>query len=450
MPLRFAARSNIDRPRPDAQRRSMRAQPAVHEQLKGAAMGRAPRRRNGANALEDRLLDAVGAIYEAALAPELWPDALSRVSQLCGAHWAIFSAIPFASSPSSAVSIQNPEADPEQLARMIARFTDPKNNPAIPVVLAAPPGRILRRASHFADPEWERTEIYQQLYRPFGVHDGFAAPLLKTADHFVPFGTGRAKHRGRFEPADLAAFARLVPHLQRAMQVMLRLDTLTVRAGAMAAAWDRLPHGVILLDGRGRILWSNRAGEGILAAGRGLSMRAGALHSGDARASAGLARLIEEAARIGSAGRLLARGALAVPRQSPARPLSVLVAPFRFPGGETALFGASPAVVVLVGDPDQRRELPEEVLIRLFGLTRAEAAIAARIGLGMNLKRAAGELGIAATTARQHLQRVLAKTGTHRQGELVRLLLAAVPPEALRIVEGAEPAVAPGGAPRGR
>jgi DNA-binding CsgD family transcriptional regulator len=62
------------------------------------------------------------------------------------------------------------------------------------------------------------------------------------------------------------------------------------------------------------------------------------------------------------------------------------------------------------------------MLTALFDLTPAEAKLAAGIAKGLSINAAAVESGITAKTARSYLERVFAKTGTHRQGELVALL----------------------------
>jgi DNA-binding CsgD family transcriptional regulator len=209
---------------------------------------------------------------------------------------------------------------------------------------------------------------------------------------------------------------------------MLHLDTLGLHVTTMQAAWDRLPYGVVVVDAAGRMLWSNRAGGEILAENDHLVVRGLVLHASASDVDRELCKLISEAARTGSDGGLHAGGALQVPRRAPARPLSVLVSPLR-PGEPGAFFlPSSAAVLLLVIDPDRRRELPPMVLMRLYQLTRMEAALAVRIASGMTLERAADELTIATSTARLHLQRVLRKTGTHRQVELVRLLLTVIPP----------------------
>jgi len=51
---------------------------------------------------------------------------------------------------------------------------------------------------------------------------------------------------------------------------------------------------------------------------------------------------------------------------------------------------------------------------------------------GLGLTEAADMLGIGESTARTHLQRIFAKTGTSKQVELTRLLMSSTPPVAAR------------------
>lgn len=388
-------------------------------------MARLARTKTGANAHEEQLLDVIGAIYDAALSPELWPDTLSRVSHLCGARWMVFSVNQL--DPVAPVAIyQNAGADPRQLALLTGPFATPDTNPGILPVLASPPGRINLREETITDAQWERTEFYNAVYRPFGLYAALGLLLLKSADAFVPIGVASARSRGRFENEQLAMLSRVAPHLQRAMQLMLRLDAIGGRADVMQAAWDRLSSAVMVLDEASRLLWANRAGEAMLARGDGIAARDGVPVAATKDTDRELRKLIA-AARIGSARDLDAGGALLLPRPAPRRPLSALVSPLRAGGLDGVVLSRRAAVMLCIVDPDQHPVPPEATLMRLFRLTRAEAGLAARLARGRTVKQAAGALGIAASTARIHLQRVMNKTGAHRQSELIRLLVATIP-----------------------
>jgi DNA-binding CsgD family transcriptional regulator len=66
---------------------------------------------------------------------------------------------------------------------------------------------------------------------------------------------------------------------------------------------------------------------------------------------------------------------------------------------------------------------PEELLSQVFGLTPAEARLTARLAAGTTLRQAAEALTISRETARSQLKTAFAKTDTHRQADLVSLLM---------------------------
>jgi DNA-binding CsgD family transcriptional regulator len=82
-----------------------------------------------------------------------------------------------------------------------------------------------------------------------------------------------------------------------------------------------------------------------------------------------------------------------------------------------------PMALVLIIDPDDEPEPTVALLRRLYRLTEAEAEVAIHVMRGADLKQISEELSISYTTVCTHLQHVFDKTDTHRQAELVRLLL---------------------------
>lgn len=73
-------------------------------------------------------------------------------------------------------------------------------------------------------------------------------------------------------------------------------------------------------------------------------------------------------------------------------------------------------------DLERPTEPGEAALRQLFGLTGAEAKLAARLTSGRSLEDVASEFRITIGTARSQLRSIFARTHTHRQAELVALL----------------------------
>ena len=99
------------------------------------------------------------------------------------------------------------------------------------------------------------------------------------------------------------------------------------------------------------------------------------------------------------------------------------------------------------GAPDAGLQLR---LRNLWGLTAAEAVVAAQTAHGAGLPEVAQSLGLAVTTARTHAQRVFAKAGLRGQAELARqverlsLLAARSPRDTARVPSGAPAHMAAG------
>jgi DNA-binding CsgD family transcriptional regulator len=85
---------------------------------------------------------------------------------------------------------------------------------------------------------------------------------------------------------------------------------------------------------------------------------------------------------------------------------------------------SEPSVLVLIKDPERDTEPATTLLRRLYGLTKGEAEVVVRLTHGSSLKQISDELAVSYQTVRTHLQYAFDKTDTHRQAELVQLLLA--------------------------
>jgi DNA-binding CsgD family transcriptional regulator len=79
-------------------------------------------------------------------------------------------------------------------------------------------------------------------------------------------------------------------------------------------------------------------------------------------------------------------------------------------------------IVLTVDDPESAIDRNIARVGEACGLTPTEERMLALIAKGLDTISAARRLGIAPTTARTHLQRLFAKTGTARQSELVRFV----------------------------
>lgn len=180
------------------------------------------------------------------------------------------------------------------------------------------------------------------------------------------------------------------------------------------AAFERAAHGVLVVTIGGRVLYANRAAECVLRQGDALAASPSGLRAATPAVSDRLRSLVTQAA-LGFGG-----GALALPSQTGPEAVHALTAPCA-PDRPWSI-ASEPCALVLLRPAGKRARLLPEHAGALFGLSRAEAQVAAMLHQGLNLAAIAEALEISRNTARVHLNAILAKTGTHRQSMLMQRL----------------------------
>ena len=242
-------------------------------------------------------------------------------------------------------------------------------------------------------------------------HQAGAGILLADGEHVTVFMLDRTTDEGTFSPAELARLNRLRTHLAGAAQLahMLAHD----RARQATAVLQDVGQPAAVLDRRGGVQACNTLFEADFArwAEHGAQRRF-RLRNRRAQAllDAAWARLHtdEPVAHI------------RVPtlqgdwRQLQLRPLLGASSDSLW-GGHALLLVEPLAAAAAPQTPGQ--------LSHRYGLTDKEARLAGLLADGTPLRAAGQSLGLSYNSARTYLDRVFAKTGTHRQAELVRLVL---------------------------
>lgn len=362
-----------------------------------------------------RLLDIAAGLYDAALDESRWPEALQRMCEFF-ASTAIYlfvidhatGLVPFGVSYGF---------DRSKLAEYDNHYV--KTDPGAAFSLAHPEIKLQYNYLHTPEAEMDHCEYHDWLQRVAGLRYYFAAKLYHTEAQSAYASFNRTRREGHVDPHTLDLFGRIVPHLERSVQISQRFANLKLQAAASAELVQRLPFGVILLGMDGRVIFMNQAAERIIAAADGLAVAEQRLCALRRTDDAPLQRLMAEA--IGMAVSFSAGGSLSVPRRSGKRSYSLLVTPL--PREAIGFASEHPAAAVIITDPEQPQALPEDTLRRLYGLTRTEALLAGLLVSGLNLKQAAVQMNIATKTVRLHLEHIFAKTQVHRQADLIKLLL---------------------------
>ena len=207
------------------------------------------------------------------------------------------------------------------------------------------------------------------------------------------------------------------------LEAEARVRDLRARQAAAAIALDHDACGVIALRADHSVLFANGAASAMLAAGDGLQLRRGLVRPSDYRCAVRFEAALDavlDGAQTGLAGNASALVML-LPRAGDGRPMITVIAPADAPGdpdGSAAECGA--LLYVLQPGPGLMRGV--DTLAQLHDLSRVETRLLAHLCEGMTVSESAVAMRIKLETARAYLKQIFAKTGTHRQGELVALM----------------------------
>lgn len=373
---------------------------------------------------ERELHDLLGAIYDAALDASQWEEALRRIARWIGLQGVFLVNEDREEQRAGIFKTYGFEAD------LLVQYPDwTYDDPGRPVLYRQPPGTAVATNLYYSRRDWRRTAYFNEFGRTHRIEHQLGMRIAEDARRVLWFGSARGIDDTPLTPADTAKLNALGPHLKRAVQIGSQF-AVAQEAGALATAvLEGLPTGVVLLDEDARSLYANPAAERLLAGSRGASLRgrhlvadepgphdalralvAGAVATGAGRGTSPGGRLLVEDAPVGE--RLVVHVFPCSDRRLPLDPAGRRVC----------------AIVFLGRESDAIRPQPD-VLRGLYGLTSAEARLAAALGEGTPLEEAADAFAISRHTARAQLRAVFQKTGVRRQADLLRLahLLGAPP-----------------------
>jgi DNA-binding CsgD family transcriptional regulator len=96
----------------------------------------------------------------------------------------------------------------------------------------------------------------------------------------------------------------------------------------------------------------------------------------------------------------------------------VLVSPIMIEDGQAH----SVAYIVVIYAPAEQRAITHEVLLEIYGLTRAQADVARQLYAGLSVEETAAELRLSLNTVRTHLKQIFSKCNVQSQAELLHTL----------------------------
>ena len=269
-------------------------------------------------------------------------------------------------------------------------------------------------------PAWElvRTSFYRAWLRPLNLRHALIGVVNRDAEAQESiFLVGlRASHQTPFGYAERQIFEVLLPALAGTAALTLRLQSLGGVADALLNVLDACSEAVMLVDDKAHPVILNPPARLLLAESDEIALSHGALVTASAAETAILRRLVSGERTAGpEGGHLLIRCHC----HSGRTPLLLNVLHFQQPLQVRENPGGIAAAIVA-----RRPEGEDSACLfrQHYGMTATEARLATLVATGCSLLQAAAEMNISHNTARTHMKRIYAKTDTHRQADLARLV----------------------------
>ena len=362
----------------------------------------------------DRL---IGAIYEGALESPPWQGALQLMREtMKAAHVTLMLRPP--SADNSGVMINTGSVDDRATVSYETHFF------AMDPFVRLTEGTVVT-AEELIGKQWLQSQYYKEFLEPLDIRHLLGADIYTDEGIECRLRVTRSHDARPFSLADKALVRFLLPHLKRSIQLHARLDFLECERQLFAGTVNRMLLGIVSFAQSGAVVEMNQEAKRILAEKDGISLSGNNLVLGIAQESRELQRMIRQAqVATAAAGPAVVEG-MSVTRPSGRAKLGVLVK--AIPMARYSESKQRPSVAVFLRDPESNAAQPShELLRRLFGLTRMEAALAMLLAEGHTLDEAAEKMDVRRNTARTHLRSIFCKTGVTRQTMLVRLLLNSV------------------------
>ncbi|MGH9805895.1 MAG: helix-turn-helix transcriptional regulator [Terriglobia bacterium] len=302
-------------------------------------------------------------------------------------------------------------------------------DPHMSYVATLPIGKVMHSAEIFPRERYDDHPFYREFWSAFNARSLLAAKVAEDERYIAMLGMVRSFTEPPYSENDIRTLEIYVGHLAAAFRITQRLRKLRGAATAGAALMEASNRPMVLLDANAQIVTANSTARDFLGSGQTLHDQNGKLRCRDMpterRLWNTLAKMGREDDSTTESKTENKRVALRIPNgEMPAILCSIW--PLHAESS-IGIFGVRPIALLTVALQNLRSDEPLDPVFlgALFDLTPAEVRVATALVQGRDLKDVAKAQRISIETIRSQLKSIYGKTDTHRQAQLVELLLRA-------------------------
>jgi DNA-binding CsgD family transcriptional regulator len=366
------------------------------------------------------VLEIVGLLHAGVADEDAWANGLATLCAALDLDFFLMGAM----SAEVGVELLGHGLPPDIIGLLSGPLANPVDNPWLMASSLAPLRQPTSEDGFGGQRVLEASRLWNEVYVPLSVGPGNGA-VLERQNGITEFSMfARVKGKVELAGAEQARIRALLPHLARAWRVKRVLARWSRETKMLSAILDRLDRAIVVTDGEGKLRYANRSAEALLAGSEHLDVTRGRLRARTTRADAALSDMIRRTALTAQGQDAAAVDAIGLDGENSR--VAIVSEPLAPAHGHCIGQAAEPASILFISDSDVATRPAPAALALVYGLTAAEAKVAAIVGAGQTLAAAAQANRISLNTAKYHLKSIYEKVGVTRQSELVRRVLADV------------------------
>ena len=356
-------------------------------------------------------------IYDAAIEPALWQQALASIVSFVGGHSGVLFWHDAASESAQALHLFND--DPTYTRLYFEKYLP--MNPVFPAATFMAEGAVHTTTDFISQEELEQTRFYKEWIAPQGIADSLAVNLEKGTTRSSLLNVRMDAALGFENDEARSRMTLLVPHLQRAVAIGRLFDQSKATERALTTTLDHLDAAVFLVGSDGAIAFVNDPARKMLDEATLVRASANALHAVADDADR-ILRDIFTAAAKGDASVGVRGVAVPLASSSEGERWFAHVLPLTSGRRQEAGQVIHAVAAIFIRKTVPNAAPPLEAIAKLYRLTASEIRILEAVLRVNGVKAMADTLGLSQATVKTHLQNVFRKTGTKRQSDLVKLV----------------------------
>ena len=294
------------------------------------------------------------------------------------------------------------------------------DDPRLKKSVSAPFQGWMHDSQHFTEQEITQTQVYQQVLQPLNIQFGSAIQLVYDQKICVILALLTSPDRGALSNAELQPIYDLVPFIQQKIQQHRHHFEYSTRTLLGSQLIQKLKQPIAIINLNGTVLEMNEEAKQLFENNQHIHLDQRRFIFSEEHQNQFNRHLFE-----------LERNYNHFQTLSYAQRTKIMIfdhdlfltLDLLLPEKAHKIFGLRPVVLATFSGIKQKAKYQRELYTQLFMFTPVEHKICEQLLNASSPKEISQTLDIKPDTVRKHLQSIFTKTRTHRQSELVQLLM---------------------------